>query len=143
MDAEIRSERSSHISTEAKAEVPLTAATTGLPLPIDGILDVGIEGERAKGHRGSMTYRASGAQIFAIKYRKLKFARFWRTRVEDVHLENGNRWNVYVGSRREDKGAEGNRGEQIVEVEVGEDIEGRNEFGLADVLYIASERFIY
>ncbi|KAK8224932.1 hypothetical protein HDK90DRAFT_95600 [Phyllosticta capitalensis] len=54
--------------SEGKVQAPLTmsATTSGVPLPIEGMLDVGVGANRAQTRSISFSFRAPGEQIFAV-----------------------------------------------------------------------------
>ncbi|KAF7538421.1 hypothetical protein G7054_g3017 [Neopestalotiopsis clavispora] len=120
IDSTVQSEVSSGANAQGALKMPFTMAATGagVPIPVEGMLDVGIEANRERSQKNNATYTAPGEQIFAVQYRQLRFARFSREKMADIQLEKGNRWNIFLGSRGEDE-----EDEQTVEVEIGGDLE--------------------
>ena len=143
VDSTVSNEVSNGVSVQGRAQAPLTLGATafGIPMPIDGMLDVGMEGNRSRAEMSGVSYTAPGEQIFAVQYRKLRFARFSRAKIDDAKLEEGNRWKMYVGGRGED---EQDQMDQYVGVELGEllpdDILDEDEGGSVQFL---GERFVY
>ncbi|KAB2569981.1 hypothetical protein DBV05_g11365 [Lasiodiplodia theobromae] len=142
VDAAVTDEASRGAELQGKVQAPLSmaAAGAGVPLPIDGMLDVGVEASRARTEANSASFTAPGEQIFAVQYRKLRFARFKRKEVDDARLEEGNRWKMYLGGR----GEEEDEDEQIVGVEVGEELE-ESDLGRAQYedVEVGGEKFMY
>ncbi|KAK7532166.1 uncharacterized protein J3D65DRAFT_670793 [Phyllosticta citribraziliensis] len=140
-DASVENEASHSSGLEAKVQAPLTmaATATGVPVPIDGMLDIGARANRSKMQSNSTSFTAPGEQIFAVQYRKLRFARFSTRKVENARLEGGNRWKMYLGGR----GDEDEDSEEIVSVEVDAGLEDGFDSTLYESGTFGGESFIY
>lgn len=102
-DAEVAVSRSDGASVDLTAGIPasLVAAASGLPLPIlaDPGLDVSVGVSSANESSKTTGYTATGENVYAVRYRKIKFSVFSSRKVEKAYLERGNRWKSYVGAR--------------------------------------------
>ncbi|KAK7536633.1 hypothetical protein IWX49DRAFT_593626 [Phyllosticta citricarpa] len=107
-DARMENEVSQSSGLEAKVQAPLTLAATaaGLPVPIDGMLDVGAGANSSRTQSNNTRFTGPGEHIFAVQYRKLRFARFSSRKVEDTRLEGRNRWKMYLGARGDEDDSE-------------------------------------
>lgn len=140
LDASIQDETCGGSDLDAKVRAPISDAATagGVPIPIDGMLDVGVEAEWATTQASNTSFTAPGEQIFAVQYRKLRFARFSSCKVEDARLEKGDAWRMYLGGRGEEEDAE-----QVVSVAADDGVERSDVGACYESDEVAGESFMY
>ncbi|KAI0896523.1 hypothetical protein F4806DRAFT_464828 [Annulohypoxylon nitens] len=118
VDAQIGIAQSKGKSSEAKFQIPTSCIATaaGIPLP-GGALDAGTDAHRSLDISEEGSFSAPGEQIFAVQYRKLRVSWFSTANVDKASLKRGNQWKVYLGAR-------GGEAEKMVDMQVGDYIEG-------------------
>ncbi|KAH8150928.1 uncharacterized protein LAJ45_05110 [Morchella importuna] len=114
---------------------------SGTTLPVGSSLDLGASGLHITEYSKAGEYVVPGVQIFAVQYRRVGFPLFSRHNLEKAELQDGNRWEVYLGGRGEADGV------QIVEPQMQadageEDLEGYCDceaflFGEDEILYLS------
>lgn len=103
-DANVGVELTKGKEAGGEVRVPVdVAAAGGVPgvLAAGGVMDVGAGGSASRQATEKTGFDAPGEQIFAVQYRKVKFRLFQSRRVENGFLEEGARWQMYVGARGE------------------------------------------
>ncbi|KAH6999267.1 hypothetical protein EDB80DRAFT_724513 [Ilyonectria destructans] len=101
-NAQIVEEVANESRVEGRVQTPVTLAITtaaGIPIPVDGILDSSIEAKGLRALSERTSFFAPGEQIFAVQYRKIRFARFSSRKVKDATLAKANSWEMYLGGR--------------------------------------------
>jgi len=88
-------------SVTVPAAVVAAAAGAPIPIPLDFGLDVGASVSLATTAGEKMAFTAPGEQVFAVQYRKIRFAWFSSRYVDKAYLEEGNRWKIYIMTRGE------------------------------------------
>ncbi|KAI2633581.1 hypothetical protein GGS26DRAFT_51738 [Hypomontagnella submonticulosa] len=99
-----RVEQASNHNTELSMStaIPgsLIVAAAGVPIVIPALdLDLGAGLSTYSTSKEAAKYTATGEQVFAVQYRKVRFSRFSAKRVDKACLERGNRWHSLVQSR--------------------------------------------
>lgn len=102
-DANVAVELTKGKEAGGEVRVPVdVAATGGVPAVLaGGVMDVGAGGSASRQATEKTGFDAPGEQTFAVQYRKVKFRLFQSRRVENGFLEEGARWQMYVGARGE------------------------------------------
>lgn len=95
LDARLAQSASSLTTQGARAQAP-ASVLTGVGTPVD-ILP-GAEGLHDTAHERSMLFDAPGEQVFAVRYRKIKFKWLSSRKIENIVLED-TRWKAYWDSR--------------------------------------------
>ncbi|KAI0197580.1 hypothetical protein F4808DRAFT_438593 [Astrocystis sublimbata] len=118
VDAQIGVAESKAKSSETNVQVPasLLANAAGIPVP-GGVLDAGADAYRSADISEQAKFVASGEQLFAVQYRKLRVSWFSTRNVNNVSLKPTNRWEVYIGGRGEEDENE------VVDMQVGDYME--------------------
>jgi hypothetical protein len=112
-DAHVRQSLSREKDADFSVSVPVPVGPIPLSIGLD--VEVGMGFSRA-GHE-DYEFTAPGEQVFAVQYRKLRFAWFSGRDVDTAYLEDGNRWKLYIDSRG--SGTE-EEAEEVLDVEVDE-----------------------
>lgn len=123
----------SHSSTgsagiEAAANVPaaVVAAAAGAgPLPIPG--DIGAAVRIGASSAEDLAYTVPGERVFAVQYRRIRFARFSTRSVDSAYLEKTNRWKSFIVSRAEDDEEEDGIAAEVAGVPDTNELEGNFE----------------
>lgn len=107
------------VGTEAQITIPVTTslAATGAVVPLGNITDPGISGNRDNHHGIQRQYVASGEQVCAVQYRKVRFKWFSSRDVDDAFLHGDCRWKWYSNIGSNIRGQEMGTND-IVEVEL-------------------------
>ncbi|KAF9692790.1 hypothetical protein EKO04_008958 [Ascochyta lentis] len=142
-DAFVEDEKGKGHSTQGRIQAPVTMAATaaaGLPPSLEpGMLDVGAGAERSRKVTERVGFVAPGEQIFAVQYRKVRYARFSAAKIESANLEAGNRWKMFLGGRGETEDLE-----DIIDAQIGDCLQSSDMHGsdLATAS-MADELFVY
>jgi hypothetical protein len=90
----------------AQLEVPVTASlgATGVVIPMGNIADPEISGHQQRCQGAQKQFVATGEQIFAVQYRKVRFNWLSSRDLDRAILEKENRWKVYWDIRGQEGG---------------------------------------
>jgi hypothetical protein len=127
VNARVRQTRVKTVDKGVSVQAPglLITAATGVPIPLDNTLDVGVKRTFNNNSAEQGGYMASGEHIFAIQYRKVRMKEFSTKAFDPAYLLEGARWKIYLSTRgRGDIGVDEN--DDGMEVEAGEPIRGQD-----------------
>lgn len=101
LDANVGTEKSKNMEVSGGFAIPTAQVATaaGYAIPMGESLDVGISSSKSKGDTERTNFVAKGEYIFAIEYRKVRFAMFSKRQVDNAYLEIGVHWNMFIGTR--------------------------------------------
>ncbi|KAH7109974.1 hypothetical protein EDB81DRAFT_736394, partial [Dactylonectria macrodidyma] len=102
-DASVSHSSKKSRSTDVSADgvvASIATAAAGVPLPVPG--DLGAAVRRGNGSGETLAYTAPGERVFAVQYRRIRFAWFSSRSVDSAYLEKDNRWKSMIASRSEE-----------------------------------------
>jgi hypothetical protein len=117
-------------------DVAVAAATGGamVTLPISKIVgDIGVANQQQAGERSRRHFVATGEQICAVQYRKLKMKWFSRKDLDGAVLKQENIWKLYLSNRGDEEA------DDVLEVDL-DDLEPPGDL---EVMQVPGEGFIY
>lgn len=144
-DAEVAVSRAGGARVEVSAGVPaaaLLAGVAGVPGLLstglsDAELDLSVGLSLADEHGQTTGYTATGEQVFAVQYRKIKFSIFSSRSVDKAYLERGHRWKSFLGARAGDGVDDG------IDAEVSDPISLSDLMGEYESLELDGEKILY
>jgi hypothetical protein len=107
--------------SSAQLEVPITSsitAATGVAVPLGDIADPGVVGNSLKKQGIQRRFVATGEQICAVQYRKVRFKWFSSRDLDAAVLDKENRWKMYWNVRGKQVGTN-----DVVEVDLQDELE--------------------
>lgn len=116
-NATVSIEKSKGSDSQASVQIPTTlAASAAAGVPIFGdALDIGTGVGASRNAAERTSFVAPGEQVFAIQYRRIRFARFKEINSENARLEEGVRWKMLLGTRGTGQSSEGSFVEAVTE----------------------------
>jgi hypothetical protein len=113
------------VGSSAKLEMPVTAslAAAGVVVPLDNVLDPGVAGSNINQRGIQRRFVASGEQVCAVQYRKVRFKWFSSRDLDKAFLERESRWKMYSNIRGQEIGTN-----DVVEVDLEDDLELDNDY---------------
>ncbi|KLU91595.1 hypothetical protein MAPG_10113 [Magnaporthiopsis poae ATCC 64411] len=103
--------RGGGVDVSASVSAGVLAAGAGLPLPLTGDLTATVQTSVSSSEE--LNYTAPGERVYAVLYRRIRFAWFATRSADNAYLEKGIRWKSLVSSR-----GGGDEGEDGVQVEI-------------------------
>jgi hypothetical protein len=107
LDATFAAKSSSTLQLSADVTVPVSTIATGGAdvLGLGAALDVGVGADHSRNHNDTISFRAKGEKVFAIRYQKISFRLFKQKSMENAYLEKP-RWVMLPENRAAATGEE-------------------------------------
>lgn len=120
LNAEITEDVATSSTVSVQFDVPVAATLAGMGAitPVGNALDTSVGGHQQKGKGVQRQFVASGEQICAIQFRKVRFKWFSSHNLDSAFLQKENRWKVYWDNRGQDVGTD-----DVVEADLQDDLE--------------------
>lgn len=122
-DAQIFEGAAASQETSTKVDAPVTAslAAAGVVVPMGDMLDVGVGAHNHQDQQLQRQFVASGEQVCAVQYRKVRFSWFSSRDLDRANLQKDNRWKTYWNVRGEETAID-----DVIEVDMEDDLELEN-----------------
>lgn len=106
LDARVVEGAVEEMESSAQLEIPVTTslAAAGIMLPLGDIADPGVAGNNLKKQGIQRRFIATGEQICAVQYRRIRFKWFSSRDLDRAVLEKENRWKIYWNIRGQEEG---------------------------------------
>lgn len=87
LDAAFAAKSSSTLQLSGDVTVPVSTIATGGAdvLGLGNVLDVGVGADYSRSHKDTISFRAKGEKVFAIRYQKISFQTL-QTEVDGKHI---------------------------------------------------------
>ena len=120
LDAQIVEGAGEAVGSSAQLEMPVTPAlaAAGIMVPLGDIADPGVTGNNLSKQGIQRRFVATGEQICAVQYRKVRFRWFSSRDLDTAVLEKENRWKMYWNIRGQEIGTN-----DVVEVDLQDELE--------------------
>ncbi|PTB38642.1 hypothetical protein M441DRAFT_236417 [Trichoderma asperellum CBS 433.97] len=138
LDARILEGAAAMTESHAKVEVPVTAslaAAGAAVIPLGDIADPKISGLNRQEHSAQRQFVASGEQVVALQYRKVRFKWYSSREMDNAFLDD-NRWKVYWDMRGQEETVN-----DVLEVELQDELELDSDYKKCSSL--AEDDFLY
>ena len=101
VDAQIVEGAAAGTDSSARLDVPVTAslAAAGVIMPMADVLGTGVADHNRHDQRVQRRFVATGEQIGAVQYRKVRFRWFSSRDLDKATLDKENRWKIYWNVR--------------------------------------------
>jgi len=125
LDTQVVEGAGEELGSSAQLVVPVTAslaaasiAAAGVMVPLDNVADPGVSSNSVNQRAIRRRFVATGEQICAVQYRKVRFKWFSSRDLDKALLESESRWKMYSNVRGQEVGTN-----DVVEVDLQDDLE--------------------
>lgn len=124
VDAQIVQGGAIATNSSARLDVPVAAslAAAGVVVPMTDLLDAGFAGHNRHDERVQRRFVATGEQVCAVQYRKVRFKWFSSHDLAKAALDRDNRWKVYWNVRSQET-----RKDDVLEADLQDELELEND----------------